>query len=253
MSESQPNILAQKCEWKQLWTSVSGSRHFEGQTEAKSATFVNIGPHFVCLFFVFCWTDGSLSFVQRTSRHLLTFPLCTRFPYIAPFMRVQTGMTFFGTIGRPWICQNAVKLADCSLLQLSLFGNLSRLSCFVIHWVKMEYLDKCEKRKWLVNEWQKKARSGCLQHVSSHVWTLPSPDLPWWLLTLQKRFLFNHTNPFSTKGLEKSLCDFTGIIFVLQCENPVVSTFAWWHEVQLVVTPHVPVEKSELGVVKNPL
>ena len=35
-----------------------------------------------------------------------------------------------------------------------------------------------------------------------------------------KRFLFNHTTPFSTKGLEKSLCDFTGTIFV-QCENPV--------------------------------
>ncbi len=34
-----------------------------------------------------------------------------------------------------------------------------------------------------------------------------------------KRFLFNHTTPFSTKGLEKSLCDFTGTIFV-QCENP---------------------------------
>ncbi len=27
-----------------------------------------------------------------------------------------------------------------------------------------------------------------------------------------KRFLFNHTTPFSTKGLEKSLCDFTGTI-----------------------------------------
>ncbi len=36
-----------------------------------------------------------------------------------------------------------------------------------------------------------------------------------------KRFLFNHTTPFSTKGLEKSLCDFTGSAFV-QCENPVV-------------------------------
>ncbi len=35
-----------------------------------------------------------------------------------------------------------------------------------------------------------------------------------------KRFLFNHTTPFSTKGLKKSLCDFTGTIFV-QCENPV--------------------------------
>ena len=29
-----------------------------------------------------------------------------------------------------------------------------------------------------------------------------------------KWFLFNHTTPFSTKGLEKSLCDFTGTIFV---------------------------------------
>ncbi len=37
-----------------------------------------------------------------------------------------------------------------------------------------------------------------------------------------KRFLFNHTTPFLTKGLEKSLCDFTGTIFV-QCENPVLS------------------------------
>ncbi len=37
-----------------------------------------------------------------------------------------------------------------------------------------------------------------------------------------RRFLFNHTTPFSTKGLEKSLCDFTGTIFV-QCENPVMS------------------------------
>ncbi len=35
-----------------------------------------------------------------------------------------------------------------------------------------------------------------------------------------KRFLFNHTTPFSTKGLEKSLCDFTETILV-QCENPV--------------------------------
>ncbi len=32
--------------------------------------------------------------------------------------------------------------------------------------------------------------------------------------------MFNHTTPFSTKGLEKSLCDFTGTIFV-QWENPV--------------------------------
>ncbi len=36
-----------------------------------------------------------------------------------------------------------------------------------------------------------------------------------------KRFLFNHTTPFSAKGLEKSLCDFTGSIFV-QCENSVI-------------------------------
>ena len=36
-----------------------------------------------------------------------------------------------------------------------------------------------------------------------------------------KRFLFNHTTPFLIKGLEKSLCDFTGTIFV-QCENPVL-------------------------------
>ncbi len=35
-----------------------------------------------------------------------------------------------------------------------------------------------------------------------------------------KRFLFNHTAPFSTKGLKKSLCDFAGTTFV-QCENPV--------------------------------
>ncbi len=35
-----------------------------------------------------------------------------------------------------------------------------------------------------------------------------------------KRFLFNHTTSFLTKGLEKLLCDFTGTIFV-QCENPV--------------------------------
>ena len=35
-----------------------------------------------------------------------------------------------------------------------------------------------------------------------------------------KRFLFNHTTPFSTKGLKKSLRDFTGTIFV-SCENPV--------------------------------
>ncbi len=35
-----------------------------------------------------------------------------------------------------------------------------------------------------------------------------------------KRFLFNHTTPFLTKGLEKSLCHFTGTVFV-QCENPV--------------------------------
>ena len=28
-----------------------------------------------------------------------------------------------------------------------------------------------------------------------------------------KLFLFNHITPFSTKGLEKSLCDFTGTIF----------------------------------------
>ncbi len=35
-----------------------------------------------------------------------------------------------------------------------------------------------------------------------------------------RRFLFNHTIPFLTKGLEKSLCNFTGTIFV-QCENPI--------------------------------
>ncbi len=29
---------------------------------------------------------------------------------------------------------------------------------------------------------------------------------------LQKGFLFSHTTTFSTKGLEKSLCDFTGTI-----------------------------------------
>ncbi len=39
----------------------------------------------------------------------------------------------------------------------------------------------------------------------------------------RKRFLFNPRTPFSTKGLEKSLCDFTGTIFV-QCENPVFFT-----------------------------
>ncbi len=39
-----------------------------------------------------------------------------------------------------------------------------------------------------------------------------------------KRFLFNHTTPFLTKGLEKSLCDFTGTFFVW-CENPVISYF----------------------------
>ncbi len=37
-----------------------------------------------------------------------------------------------------------------------------------------------------------------------------------------KRLLFNHTTPFSTKGLEMSLCDFTGTIIV-QCENPVIA------------------------------
>ncbi len=31
--------------------------------------------------------------------------------------------------------------------------------------------------------------------------------------TLQKWFLFNHTTLFSTKGLEKSLYDFTGTFF----------------------------------------
>ncbi len=36
----------------------------------------------------------------------------------------------------------------------------------------------------------------------------------------QKVFLFNLTTPFSTKGLEKSLCDFTATIFA-QCENPI--------------------------------
>ncbi len=43
-----------------------------------------------------------------------------------------------------------------------------------------------------------------------------------WVPTEQNGFLFNHmcTTPFSTKGLKKSLCDFTGSIFV-QCENPV--------------------------------
>ncbi len=35
-----------------------------------------------------------------------------------------------------------------------------------------------------------------------------------------KRVLFNHTTPFSTKGLEKSQRELTGTIFV-QCENPV--------------------------------
>ncbi len=37
---------------------------------------------------------------------------------------------------------------------------------------------------------------------------------------LTKWFLFNHTTLFSTRGLEKSLCNFTGTI-VVQCENPV--------------------------------
>ncbi len=37
-------------------------------------------------------------------------------------------------------------------------------------------------------------------------------------------FVFNHTTPFSTKGLEKSLCGFPGTIFV-QCENPVICEF----------------------------
>ncbi len=41
-----------------------------------------------------------------------------------------------------------------------------------------------------------------------------------WVLTEQKGFLVNHKTPFLTKGLEKSLCDFTGTIYVL-CENPV--------------------------------
>ncbi len=47
-----------------------------------------------------------------------------------------------------------------------------------------------------------------------------------------KRFLFNHTTPFSTKGLEKSLCDFAGTIFV-QCENPVIATgFSRFHSAE---------------------
>ncbi len=36
-----------------------------------------------------------------------------------------------------------------------------------------------------------------------------------------KRFLFNHTTHFVTKGIEKSLCDFTGTMFV-ESENPVL-------------------------------
>ncbi len=38
----------------------------------------------------------------------------------------------------------------------------------------------------------------------------------------KKEFLFNHTTLFSTKGLEKSLYDFTGTIFA-QCENLVIA------------------------------
>ncbi len=36
---------------------------------------------------------------------------------------------------------------------------------------------------------------------------------------IAKGFLFNHTTPFSTKDLEKSLCDFTGT----KCRNPVLA------------------------------
>ncbi len=38
--------------------------------------------------------------------------------------------------------------------------------------------------------------------------------------TVQKRFLFNHTTPFASKGLEKSLCDWRGTMLA-QCEIPV--------------------------------
>ncbi len=53
----------------------------------------------------------------------------------------------------------------------------------------------------------------------------------------QKGFLWNHTTLFSTKSLEKSLCDFTGTIFV-QCGNPVLvhpGHFChWWKNLNVL-------------------
>ncbi len=44
------------------------------------------------------------------------------------------------------------------------------------------------------------------------------------VLASQEGYQFKHTTPFSTKNLEKSLCDLTETIFV-QCENSVFLTF----------------------------
>ncbi len=57
---------------------------------------------------------------------------------------------------------------------------------------------------------------------------------------LTKGFLFNHTTPFSTKGLEKSLCDFTRTIFV-QSENPVVWSGGLFVDVARCSAPVSPI------------
>ncbi len=55
---------------------------------------------------------------------------------------------------------------------------------------------------------QRSSVTGVSNHAKKRT-TLRSQNHKW-VLTLQKWFLFNHTTPFLTKGLEKSLCSFTG-------------------------------------------
>ncbi len=73
------------------------------------------------------------------------------------------------------------------------------------------------------------ADEGDAELHSERVCVVKETNAPKWQNAMQQRFiLFKQgntkkrlsTTPFSTKGLEKSLCDFTGTIFV-QCENPV--------------------------------
>ncbi len=60
--------------------------------------------------------------------------------------------------------------------------------------------------------------------------------------TLQNWFLFNHTTLFSTKGLEKSLYDFTGTIFTAWV-NPYITLLKLAKDGPK--TPHEPLVQSK--------